>query len=328
MDYPIKILTQEEARVLYKIFNIKINENAEGKLQSKLGKLLLPVGGVLQEKLTYEDTIEKVAEKKNINLAGLSSVASKERELFIKLFNKGFNELSDANKTEFLETLKINGLSSDQVASITVLGGIGIAQCSGFGIYLLASSTAAAITGAFGITLSFAFYTAMSGFIKFAIGPVGFLLAAIPLFKTFKNFRSWQDFKNIFNSVYSEGKNYFVGNYQSAELVIQYFASLRIMKLYQFETDLSQIEEDIKLVNVDKENLIKSQNELSVILEGRKSELQALEIKMTSIKEVVQKLQISGKELERKLSVVDLEEIETQKNRQELTRQIEFIKTA
>ncbi len=53
------------------------------------------------------------------------------------------------------------------------------AQLSGFGVYLLASTTLGAITGAIGITLPFAVYTAMSSAIAVIIGPVGWIGAGL-----------------------------------------------------------------------------------------------------------------------------------------------------
>jgi len=283
-NYPLNILTEEEKKVLFKIFHIKKDEKSEKKLDSKLGKLLLPVGGIFQTKLTYEETIEKIAEKNEIDLPVAASIATKEGHLFINLFSKSFNNLNEVEKQEFLDSLSDKGLSKDQIASITALTGIGAAQLSGFGVYLLASSTVAAITSALGITLSFAFYTAMASIIKVAIGPVGFVLAAIPLFKTFKNVRSLDDLKNIFNSIYSEGKNFVTGNYKSAELIIQYFASLRIMKMHQLESELSDKTQDIAEMKKSIANLIEEKEKTIARLISIDRDVIELENKIDELK--------------------------------------------
>lgn len=50
---------------------------------------------------------------------------------------------------------------------------------SGFGIYLLASTTLGTLTGVIGITLPFVVYTTMSSAIAVIIGPVGWIGAGL-----------------------------------------------------------------------------------------------------------------------------------------------------
>lgn len=58
---------------------------------------------------------------------------------------------------------------------ITALGALGMAQMSGFGVYLAATTTLGFLTHAVGITLPFAAYTGLTSTIAVIIGPVGWL---------------------------------------------------------------------------------------------------------------------------------------------------------
>jgi hypothetical protein len=68
-------------------------------------------------------------------------------------------------------------------ASLGVLSGAALAglaaQASGFGVYLLASSTVGAITAGLGTTLPFGFYLALSSAIHIIIGPAGWIALVI-----------------------------------------------------------------------------------------------------------------------------------------------------
>lgn len=242
--FPLAMLTSEEKEVLYKMFNVKPSPTSNDELIKKMGNLLLPAGGLFQKKLSYEHLLLKIANNRNINLEKNTSLYEKEQKLFLEIFQDNYNEMDAAEKEEFLFSLKKKGLSKDQVASVAALATLGMAQLSGFGIYLLASSTVGAITSALGITLSFGFYTAMSSIISFAIGPVGLILAAVPLYKSFKDVRNIDDFKIKLKSIYKSGAIIIKGNYEGAEIIVKYFASLRIMKIHEQEL---QIEANDKL---------------------------------------------------------------------------------
>ena len=328
MDYPIKILTKEEKQVLFKIFRIKMDENAVSKLQNKLGKLLLPAGGLFQTKLSYEETIEKIAKKNNIKLDSALKVSLKERQLFLELFSTNFQKLNDKEKQEFLRKLERNGMSKDQVASIVALTGIGAAQLSGFGVYLLASSAVGAITHALGVTLSFATYTAMSSIIKLAIGPIGLVLMAIPLTKIFWKVRNIEDLKDVFISIFKDSRSLVTGNFEGAEIVFQYFAGLRIMKTHQIEVNLTNLNIDIESIKASRENTIKEHDRLSFVLEDKDTELKELELKISIIKEEKQKILIDNKEELRKLDTIENNLMKNEEKRKELTRNLELLTNA
>lgn len=59
-----------------------------------------------------------------------------------------------------------------------VAGGLVVAHLSGFGLYMAASSTLAAVTGVIGATLPFAVYTGMSSVLATLTGPIGWAALA------------------------------------------------------------------------------------------------------------------------------------------------------
>jgi len=62
---------------------------------------------------------------------------------------------------------------------ITAFGALGMAQASGFGVFLAATTTLGFLTHAVGVTLPFAAYTGLTSTIAVIIGPVGWLGAGI-----------------------------------------------------------------------------------------------------------------------------------------------------
>ncbi len=60
-------------------------------------------------------------------------------------------------------------------APLTTVAALGLAQASGFGVYLASTTSLGFVTHAVGITLPFAMYTGLSSTIAFLIGPAGWL---------------------------------------------------------------------------------------------------------------------------------------------------------
>ncbi len=64
-------------------------------------------------------------------------------------------------------------------ASTSIFATLTAAKLSGFGVYLLASTSLGALTGVIGVTLPFAVYTTMSSAIAVILGPVGWIGAGL-----------------------------------------------------------------------------------------------------------------------------------------------------
>jgi len=277
---PIYGFSKDELLVLYKFFQIDPQkEDAIKSLDKKISKLTLSAGGFLQEGLTYSQLVDIIAKKHNLYLEK-SNKANRERELFLKLFQKKYEEMSTAEKAEFNLKLEKSGLSSNEISSLTAFTSIGAAQLSGFGIYMLASSTASAMAGLFGVTLSFGFYTTMSSMISYAIGPVGFFLAAIPLYKTFKDVKSTDEAITKIKNMGSGLKKVVTGDYESALVVFEYVTALRIKKSSEFEREIL----------LHKEAIVTSEVQNSQLLEECRSQLDILRTKESEIEDVKKEL--------------------------------------
>jgi uncharacterized protein YaaW (UPF0174 family)/uncharacterized protein YifE (UPF0438 family) len=109
-----------------------------------------------------------------------------ERKITLTVFKERYEKLSVSEKRDFdreiVALAKENGDTIMKVGS--VIGKLTAANLSGFGVYVLATSTLSAISGAIGLTLPFAAYTGLSSVISTFIGPVGW--AATGLYAVYK----------------------------------------------------------------------------------------------------------------------------------------------
>ncbi len=139
---------------------------------------------------TYEDLLKGACKKTNsfvekaptnqlevylietVMIKALFSMQPPERH---KTLNETFNPDEVAKKAN------ING---SYIAPMSALGTLALANASGFGIYLAATTTLGFLTHAIGITLPFAAYTGLTSTIAFIIGPVGWLGVGIWSFWT------------------------------------------------------------------------------------------------------------------------------------------------
>jgi hypothetical protein len=314
-QYPFHILdNKEEKEVLYKIFQMK-DADLE-LLENKISKLLLPVGGILQSGLDYMGFISKIAEKRDISLPVSGSMLEKEKFLFQEISKQNLENMTVAQRKELQQKLLIEaekkGLSNSEIASISSLAGIGAAQLSGFGIYLLASSTVGAISSLVGVTLPFAFYTGMSSAIGIAIGPIGLLLAAIPLYKTFKDVRSVADFKEKGLEMYKGFKILATGNVELSEMVFTYFAGMRILKMEDYDQQILKAFEKIKnnnqimeekqrLLDLEKEKVNRIDREIRVL----QRQLEEVQIERNKLQDITQSMMYALEDTKRQTAKIN-----------------------
>ncbi len=111
------------------------------------------------KKITYSEYTNKVLEHK----------------ITLRVFKETYDKLSKEQKKEFnqqvVKLAKESGNSAIKAGS--VIATLTAANLSGFGVYLLATTTLSTITGLIGVTLPFAAYTGLSSIISLAIGPLG-----------------------------------------------------------------------------------------------------------------------------------------------------------
>ena len=101
-------------------------------------------------------------------IAALKSMSPRGR---VEFFSKTFS-VDEMTKATGIKTTTIQG-------PVTVFAALGVAQASGFSVYLGATTALGFLTHAVGITLPFAVFTGMTSTIAFVIGPAGWCAAGV-----------------------------------------------------------------------------------------------------------------------------------------------------
>lgn len=131
---------------------------------------------------TYSQIVRQVAENLNIEHAGLTT---KDLEVGIaqKVIRTVWDEMTPEQRTQMETELRQVAQEFDKggalLSSGSIFATLTAAKLSGFGVYLLASTSLGALTGAIGVTLPFVVYTTMSSAIATILGPVGWIGAGL-----------------------------------------------------------------------------------------------------------------------------------------------------
>jgi len=127
----------------------------------------------------YEEVVKDVARKLGAKGSSQSnSAAELERQAVGAAMEHMLAKASPEGRKAMLAELA-RGQATSSTGLITATGGLVLANLSGFGLYLAASSSLAAITGAVGLTLPFAVYTGLSSALGVVTGPVGWAALAL-----------------------------------------------------------------------------------------------------------------------------------------------------
>lgn len=133
---------------------------------------------------SYESVVRDVSEKLGAPpLAEGLSLAEMERIAIGKALEKTLAEASPEKRRALLAEIG-KGQGQGAAAIVTTTGALVLANLSGFGLYVAASTAVGALTSALGIVLPFAVYTGMSSVLATLIGPVGW--AAVGLWALVK----------------------------------------------------------------------------------------------------------------------------------------------
>lgn len=136
-----------------------------------------------KEKDRYHHMVYKTAKKLKVDSPKKYSTKELEVKISQKVFKKMWNNMTPEQQEEFetkmKEVAKEHGNEKALFANAGVFGALTAAQLSGFGVYMLATTSLGAITGAMGIALPFAAYTTMTSAIAVIIGPVGWIGAGL-----------------------------------------------------------------------------------------------------------------------------------------------------
>ena len=132
---------------------------------------------------TYSKMVEEVAYKLEIEVPKRWKTEDLEKLIGQHVLKTAWEKMDPEQRDEFENqlqeiVLKFNK-SGDFVASAGIFAALTGAQLSGFGVYLLASTSLGFLSGAVGVALPFALYTTMSSAIAVIIGPVGWIGAGL-----------------------------------------------------------------------------------------------------------------------------------------------------
>jgi uncharacterized protein YaaW (UPF0174 family) len=128
---------------------------------------------------SYRDVVRLVADKLKITYPKYLSARDIEILIAKKVLETVWEKMTPEQRQEMeLELRKVAqqfDKGGELLLSGSMFSALTAAQLSGFGIYLLASTSLGAITTALGIALPFVVYTTMSSTIAIIIGPVGWI---------------------------------------------------------------------------------------------------------------------------------------------------------
>jgi len=138
----------------------------------------------LRETPSYDELIIGACKQMN---AYEENATLKESEMHLSLavIIEALNKMKPKDRIDFfvkqVDLKKITNDSNikgeDYTEVLTTVAALGLAQASGFGIFLASTTALGFLTHAVGITLPFAVYTGLSSTIAFIIGPAGWLAA-------------------------------------------------------------------------------------------------------------------------------------------------------
>ncbi|QBN20270.1 YaaW family protein [Flavobacterium nackdongense] len=128
------------------------------------------------DKLSYKSILDKIKDKLKIQNE-FNSDGDTEKAIAAKVLKDFLLKMTEQQKAAFeKELIEITRKEKGIIyKSGTVFATLTAAQISGFGVYLLASSSLSFLSGAIGLSLPFAAYTTLSTAIGVIIGPAGWI---------------------------------------------------------------------------------------------------------------------------------------------------------
>ena len=139
-------------------------------------------GNLFGSRREYREIVCQVADKLGVWYGRVETTERIETKVAQKVLRTVWEKMTPAQRQQMEEALKkaaqeFDGSGLGQSAS--VLAALLAGKLSGFGVYLLASTSLGAVTGVLGFTLPFAVYTTMSSTIAVVLGPVGWIGAGL-----------------------------------------------------------------------------------------------------------------------------------------------------
>lgn len=132
---------------------------------------------------SYQKIIQEVADYLKVSYTTDDLPAQIEIAIAQATLQQLWERMTPEQRRAIEEQWRKTAQEFDKTGSVWTSGGLfatlTAAQLSGFGVYLLASTSLGVVTAALGITLPFVVYTTMSSAIAVIIGPVGWIGAGL-----------------------------------------------------------------------------------------------------------------------------------------------------
>lgn len=170
--------TDEEIEILCKILKLKnkTKDDIIPELINSSKNLLQKLG----DDPSYISILKIIQKKLKLN-NNINSMLEIEKAIAIKVLEDSLSRMSEEQKAKFEKEI-IDIASKEKGIKYkagSVFAALTAAQVSGFGVYLLATSTLSTLSGLIGLSLPFAAYTGLSSAISVIIGPVGWIGAGL-----------------------------------------------------------------------------------------------------------------------------------------------------
>lgn len=155
--------------------------NSPDKLCDHFQFILHGFFGQLVNKDDYRKFVTRVADHIQIDWSAILRgrqwhelpVADIEDAVVVTTFQRTFNQLPEEDRRRLAEQLGQQTDDPQFVGQLLSGGALLAANLSGFQIYLMATTAVGAVSGALGVALPFAIYTALTKSISIIIGPIG-----------------------------------------------------------------------------------------------------------------------------------------------------------
>ncbi len=253
LPYPTKLfskLNNDQRKIFEKLLNKKPGENFV--IEKELSGIIRPFKGFMQSPLTYSEILKKITDQCGIRTTN-TDVKKIEEEILIFKFRENFEKLSPEEKEKFQKelnkVLEEKNLEGSQLASLGTVGALALAEISGMGLFIMASTFVGGLTSLFGLTLPFAFYTGMSSFLAFVTGPVGWAVGIGALAYSLRN-DNFESISKKFKATLNASRSLVKGNYELATIIVIQICANRLL-LNQEKTQ--EIEHLVSLVEKEKE---------------------------------------------------------------------------
>lgn len=290
IPYPSKLfsnLNDEQWQIFEKLLNKKRGESFI--IENELSGIIKPFKGFLQKKLSYLEILKKITDHYNIPSSN-SDVKKIEEQILLYKFQENYEKLSPEDKEKFQQELnkitEIQNLKVSQLASLGTVGALALAEMSGMGLYIVASTFVGGLTTILGITLPFAFYTGMSSFLAFITGPVGWAVGIGALAYSLRN-ENLEGISKKFKSTLQASQSLVSGNYELASIIVIQICANRIilnqnkikeidvlaLKVTQEKERKEQLASKAEIVELQLKRIFEQKNKLDQEIQGIATEI-------------------------------------------------------